>query len=165
MKDILLEAINEVGLKQISFYVKKQGLLSDIISVTSFLDDIINVGVTQRIWHIVHNQGTVNCSCGNHKKFLSYNNGYAIGCNPSCPDISLSRKTSVSKYQQSLTKEEREAIENKRSDTCLKEFQHSAQTVNNRIKFKEYLADPVRLAEGVQKFKESKKKNKDDLQI
>jgi hypothetical protein len=155
LNHLLQEQLTLVGAKHIGARVKKLGLESTIKSLTPFLPD--DCSLSQRIYHVLHNLKTpAVCGNSNPKKFISIKDGYSQMCTvKSCSFCKSQKSANVKKARAEMTSEQKQQIENKRRETCLRLFGHSAQSEKNREGFNKFYSDPENVKKQTDKHKQT----------
>ncbi len=143
MKDvntILKEEYIKYGAKHISIRAKKLGLKDEIINHTSNLPEYSTLA--QRIYHIINDIPQVPqvelCDCGNFKKFESITKGYRPTCGKGCSSIKQIQRKKSKEYQNSLIKEKRDEINQKRKNTRLARYGNEYQTPKQKERHEKF---------------------------
>ena len=139
----LKKLISSTNPKNLGNAIKKdQDLNKYILEHTNDLPK--NITLSERAYLIINGLSLRTCAIGNVKRFISMSNGYGF-CGRAnvckCAKESISNKVSNSK--QRLSKSEKDAINEKRSNTNLSKYgvTNTCQTDNAKIKHAEFYSN------------------------
>jgi hypothetical protein len=151
MKDKLLDIIKN-NVKNYSKMIKNSPEMSAWVMENSLVQSEI---FAEMIYSSINQISNV-CENGKIKNFESFKTGY-IGCGPAsiCACSREKVSNSVKKAKKLVTKEQQEAANKKRDITNIEKYGIAcvAQLEENRQKFRDYYADPVKVAEVNEKLR------------
>lgn len=144
--------VEECGDKHFTRRIKRDETLM------TFLDQFFGDSISEKVYNMVH-IGENICSRGNARKFVSINKGYC-NCGPAkvCPCTKEQVSNSVSSTMQQFTEEEIAASNAKRVETSMKLYgvSNNGQTQQAKEKHAEFYSDEVKVAESIQKGKQTR---------
>lgn len=136
MRDKIIELISAHP-RHYTRFIKKS---PDMLSWINNNSRVVSNNISEMIYSALHDADNT-CSYGNKKKFISVNEGYS-GCGPAATCLCARERVSqkVSQAKQSYTLEQKQAINNKRSETNLERYgvANSGQTAYSRSKHQEF---------------------------
>ncbi len=108
---------------------------ANIFKSTDFLPE--GVTFSQRLWHIFNMpEGNNICENGNIPKFDSFFRGYFVGCKNECSCVIKRKEQGPKDYYKGISKEEKNAILEKRTNTNLENMELAIQPKPMRSKNK-----------------------------
>ena len=159
-KDLVQSYIDEKGIKSFSRGLKKEQKFQEYIAV--YYPNLNTKDNMPELCYLILNElpeEYPNCKNGNRKKFNSLNAGYKDGCGKtgSCKCLQEKVGKSLKKSFSSMTLDQKKKMVEKRSKTNLKKYgvENSGQTEKAKQRHKEFYLDTKKVAEAVQKGKDT----------